>query len=275
MLASLLLFTIVIPLALGIAAAVLSRTLEGSRLASVVLFAAAGAAVLWLIEGFPAVPPTAAKHKLLILAAAVVPLAALVQLFLSSARSRAGALLVFTLIALFWLGGSRLTDSALLARFVAVALFLAFVALAFARFERTEGNTFAGASALTATQIGLALTALLSAHIGGGLLGGALAAVTGGWALFAYGAVVRGKSEGVALPDMALWAGLALTSLVLIQSGLFAPTTSLVAVVLLALPLLAVTVWPRPLSANHLIAPVLSGAFAALAAAAPVVVAAF
>lgn len=274
MLASLILYTVVIPLAAGLGAALLSRTAAAGRVAPVALFAVAGATVLWLIEGVPAVPPTAAKHKLLILAAAVGPLAVLAELFLASARSRAWALFVFTGFALFWLGGSRLTDPALLPRFSAVALFLALAALAFARFERTEGNAFAGVSTLLVTEIGLALTALLSAHIGGGQLGGALAAVTGGWALVAYGAIVLGKSEAVALPDMALWAGLALTSLVLIQSGLFAPSTSLVAVVLLALPLLAATVWPRPLSTNPLVAPVLSGAFAALAATAAVVVAA-
>lgn len=274
MVATLILYTVVVPLGFGLIAALIAR--PQTRLWHWLpgLLALAGAAVLWLIDGPPALPPVAAKHKLLLLAAAVVPLAAFGQSVFATTRAKALAFLAFGLIALLLLGSSRITDLSLLPRFLAVALYLGLTALGLNRLDQTRNEAFTGASALLATNIALALCALLSAHIGGGQLGGALAAVTGGWLLARYAGFALGRADAVPLPDMALWGGFALTSLVLIQTGLFAPSTSVVSVVLLALPLLGATIWPGPLTRNRLAAPILSGVAAILAASPSVIAAA-
>ena len=273
MLANLLLFTVALPLCAGSLAAVLARALGGKDIVTATLFALAGVASVWLIEGIPVVPPTSAKHKLLILAAVLVPLTAFGQTKLALPRARAAALLGFTLLALVWIGWSRLSDPVLLPRVLAVVLFLGLGAFALLRFDRGPNHGFAGGAALLATNVGLAMMALFSAHIGGAQLGGALAAVTGGALFVGYLTLLLGRKETAVLPNLALWSGFGLTSLVLIQSALFAPGVSLASVALLPLPLLLAAQFRPRLSTNQLAAPIMTGA-AAILAASPAILAA-
>lgn len=91
MFAELVLFSIVIPFCEGLAAALLARALGGKFIVAATLFALAGAGSVWMIEGTPVVPPVAAKHKLLILAAVLVPLTAIAHAKLASPRALGGS----------------------------------------------------------------------------------------------------------------------------------------------------------------------------------------
>lgn len=269
MLLSLLLYTVIIPLLLGIAVALIGPAPGAKPGISALLLALGGAVALWLLDGIPALPPASAKHKVLLLAALLVPLAPALLSWLHGATARALAFLAFGLAALAWIGGARVTDPALLPRIGVVLAFLLLVALGLSRVGRTRQSPFAAPSALLATQLATAILALLAAFIGGGQLAGALAALTGGMLLIAYLALVRG-ADRPALPESALWTGFALTVPVLIQSSLFAPSITPFAVVLAALPLPLATFAPGPFSRNRLLAPILSGALAILPALAAI-----
>lgn len=278
MIATLIVSTVLVPLLMGLALGFLDRLSgERRRLVAGLLFLAAVVAVI-LIEGMPVFPPVAGRQKLPFALAGL----ALLFLVLGFVRLRAGrlssALLVFVASAVpaGWIG-YRLLAAAPAKAGAALAILLFFAAMAFLFQRPAEGSRPGGSSPLIGLLFVLIATAIVSVtggYIGMAQLSGALAAVTGGWLLVAYGAFLRGDDSALSPAALPLQAWLVLAGLFMVLTLLFAPSASLVALFLTALPLV-VALWLErsagfPAGLPRAFRPLLSGLLAGLPALAAI-----
>ncbi len=245
--------TAALPLLLGIALALLARFALASP--SLVLTLLWSALLLFSYGdtlGPPVIPPVAASQKLIYLAFAGIVLG------LTAGRMRGGRSMAVPgaaalLAAFLWLGWRRLAGGAFDAQMAATLVVCLLVvvggfmllALPVSPSPSAE-EPFLAPAAVLAVSLAGAIVSVLGASIVTAQLLGSIAALTGGWCLVQYFAVLRGgvaNAWGRSLEFLALYA----VSTVLMQVALLAPKAHPVALVLSALPPLVAALMPGPL----------------------------
>jgi hypothetical protein len=228
--------------------------------------------VCWLHEGFPPLPPVAAKQKLFYLIIALALLARLAPRLEGRRFALASGGLLSA--AFVWLGFNKfLAGAATSSTFIpVVALALWLIAGAsFLRLDVSKHAGFAAPVAVLVTAAAGAGLALAGAFIGLAQLLGATAALIGGYLAPRYLLVILGHTPAATAmtPDM-LWFLLAVVVVMLMLTSLLAPNVSLLAMALLALTPGATAVAPSFHSVAEPIRPLLSGVIAAIPAAAAI-----
>ena len=244
MLQQLLLTTVLLPLAMGILIALAAQA-AGARapivIALLIPLAACVAAVS--IEGWPAFPPVAAKQKLpVILLVGSVALALAAAMLQDRLTKRIAAPLLVLALALpiWWLGRNVLAANmtkAVVVAIVAVITVLILTVIASRASDRKAAAPAAVPAALLWVAIASALGAVFGGYIGMAQMGGALAALTGGWLLVGYIRYLRGDDRAfvtAGIVDIAFgWTII----LGLIMTVLLAPAAAPAALVIAVLPL--------------------------------------
>ena len=222
----------------------------------------------------PPFPPIAAKQKLFYLVIALALLAALTPHLKARTFELASAALLAA--AFVWLGVNKFIGGAGASTFlpvIAVALLL-IAGASFLRQDTGKHAGFAAPACVLAMAIGGAGLALAGAFIGLAQLLGATAALIGGYLAPRYLLVVSGRSSPAnAMAAGPSWFVLAAVAAMLLLTSLFAPNVSLLAMALLALTPVATAVAPPLHSIAEPIRPLLSGVFAAIPAAAAILLA--
>lgn len=245
--------TAALPLLLGIVLALLARfALASPSLVLALLWSALLLFFYWDTLGPPVIPPVAASQKLIYLALAGIVLGLLAGRMRGD-RSVAGLGAAALLAAFLWLGWRRLAGGAFdtqMAAALLVGLLLVaggFILLALpASSSPSAEEPFLAPAAVLAMSLAGAIVSVLGASIVTAQLLGALAALTGGWCLVQYLAVLRGgvaNAWGRSVEFLALYAA----STVLMQVALLAPKAHPVALLLSALPPLVAALVPGPL----------------------------
>ena len=283
MIGNLLVWTVLVPLVLGLVLGLFSRFAGSHRaLAGGLLFLVAVLLVI-LVEGAPVFPPVAGKQKLPFALAGL----AVAFLIAGTIRRRINAFsasilaLVVTGAPALWVGYRLLAANPAKAGLVAAILaFFAVMAALFFRGPDTARS--AGPSPLIGLLFVFIATAVVSVtggYIGLAQVSGALAAVTGGWLLVSYVALMRGDEAALDPGPEPRLAFLVLSGLVMVLTTLFAPSANPVALGLAALPL-AVIAWLGRGEGSFValapaLRPVLSGVLSALPALAAILVSVF
>ncbi|MBB4066552.1 hypothetical protein [Gellertiella hungarica] len=276
MIADLILWTVLVPLALGLALGLFSRHAgERRALGGGLLFVLALLAVV-AIEGMPVFPPVAGKQKLPFVLAGL----AVLFFLLGHVRRPAGRLpaaatvLLAAAVPAVWIG-YRILSAAPVKAFLVFGL-LFFFALAAALLSPSPRSRAQGQAPLAALLFALIATAVVS--VTGGYIGmaqvcGAAAAATGGWLLLSYVAYLGGDDAAMHPGPQPLLAWLVLTALLMAVTALLAPSANPVALVLAALPL-ALAAWleRRGPDLPRALQPVAAGAICAVPALAAILV---
>lgn len=190
--------TAIVPFAVAFALALIVRAaggrVLGHRLAAIAIGAGFFVAY-YLIDGIPAFPPAATKHKVFYVAAAGLALG--VVLDLAGLTRAGGHLLAFLLPAgaLYWLRQNQIAAGASGALIATLAaLFLVSIVVYWRQAASARGSDEPASSSaalfppiqLLVAAIGLGGIALLGISLGFGSLGLALAAASGGYLLASY-----------------------------------------------------------------------------------------
>jgi hypothetical protein len=246
MLVQIILTVVLVPMLCGMAISALGA---GSSIRPVALTAfllpltAALASVM--IEGFPALPPVAAKQKLPVILSA----AGLVFAFLAVAvKDRAGRSVVAAVTVLslaapaWWLGRNVLAANQTKAITLAVVLVIIAVELYLVSIRKSRTEQPASLSlpaAVLASVIATAITALSGGYIGMGQMSGAVAAVVGGWILVRFVAFLRGNDSAFRTSGMSAFAFVWTGAAMIMMTVLFAPAASTSALAFSVLPVAA------------------------------------
>jgi hypothetical protein len=233
--------TAALPLLLGIVLALLARFVPPA--ASLVLTLLWAALLLFFYRntlGPPVMPPVAASQKLIYLAFAGIAVGLLPERIL---RQPKGVVAILALAAAFlWLGWRRLAagslDLQMIAALAVAALTLTGAAMLTARRSSPSSSAeepFLAPAAVLALSISGAIVSVLGASIVTGQLLGSIAALTGGWCLVQYVAVLRGGAAApwsTGVDFLMLYAA----ATILMQVALLAPKANPVALILSSLP---------------------------------------
>ncbi|QPC91727.1 hypothetical protein [Mesorhizobium sp. INR15] len=275
--------TAALPLLLGIAFALLVRL--GAAKAPVLAVLIAGAAVLflyWDTVGAPAFPPIAASQKLVYLAAAGIIAGLLAERRLDGPW--AGVFATIAIVAAFaWLGWRRIAagpvDLPMAAALITGLLTVAGAGVLMAMRPEPSASAeqpFLAPAAVLSLSLAGAIISVLGASIVVGQLLGSLAALTGGWCLFEYLAVLRGRPAigwGKGVEFLFLFAA----ATALIQVALLAPKADPAALMLSPLPLFIAALSPGRLEGvlpgAALLRPLLAGLLIAVPAILAVLIA--
>lgn len=250
MLTQILLTTVLIPLFLGLVISLLGKGDTPRALVLTALLVPVAAAVASVsIEGFPPLPPVAAKQKLpVILFAGGIVIAALAVVLRQSLNRWTVAIAGVISLALpaWWLGRNVLAANATKAATLAVVLVIALTALIAISGSRSRKPPSAALpAALLATAIGTALAAVMGGYIGMAQMNGALAAFFGGWLLVRYIAYLRGDDAAFELKGMASFSFIWTAVMGVTMTVLLSPSATPAALVLAVLPsvVFAALVW--------------------------------
>ncbi|SFU21963.1 hypothetical protein SAMN05518861_13044 [Mesorhizobium sp. YR577] len=283
MLTHILLTTIVLPLILGILIAVAGKENSTRSIALTALLIPIAAAIASVsIEGFPTLPPIAAKQKLpvLLLSGGIVFM--LLALGLKQPLERGVSILISVIslaVPVWWLGRNIIIANSTKATTLGVVLMLAAIAQSLVSSGRSQRLPSAALPAsLMATAIATALSAILGGYIGMAQMSGALAALFGGWLLVGYIAYLRGKDNAFALQGMAAFAFVWTAAIAVAMTVLFTPSAVPATLVLSVLPIAVSTVlsWRQITFAHQprFLRPLTSGVLVAVPAAVAVLIAA-
>lgn len=248
MLSNLLLSGVAVPVLTGIVAGGVVVRYRLAPLAA--LLAGAGALfIYWLLEGFPAMPPTAVKQKLAFVFAAAGALGLVVSIFRGAdARVVLGLTLIIAGACAWWFGASVFARVETWSEWLPPAGYCVLLALSSGWFLKRQASTGDGArdggvmalATVLAFAIGSAVVALAGGFIGMGQVFGALAAFAGGLLLVAYVVSIRpNNTDPISVFDAAVPAlawSMAATGIVV---TLFATSLNLFAQSLLPLIFLA------------------------------------
>lgn len=226
-------------------------------------------AIYVLLEGWPAVPPVSAKHKLGLL----LPLSALA--ILAAVRFRLPLLPIVAgilTIAFVWLGWNKLFTAAAWPQSLILVLLIIAAILTGRRLETHRDDAFLWPAALLCLAAGGAILSLLGAFVGFAQALGALAAWLGGFLLIRYAAFLT-RGPDAPLPLVLLLIMLVSVVMLILMIGLFAPDISFIALIILSGCLAVPYVVPRFDGVPPWARPFLSGLMAALPAALSVLIA--
>lgn len=241
MLTQILLTTVLLPIVLGIAISLLGtvRPTVGTLLTAL-LIPLAAAVISVSIEGFPPLPPVAAKQKLpVLLLCGGVAFAVFAIAFRQFVNRMVLAIASVVALAVpsWWLGRNVLAANATKAATLAIVLAIVAVTLATLLGSRKPKSPPAALPAsLLAAAIGTALTAIMGGYIGMAQMNGALAALFGGWLIVRYVAYLRGDDKAFELQGAAAFSFIWTAAMGLTMTVLLAPSASPVAIVLTVLP---------------------------------------
>lgn len=282
MLQTMILSIVVVPLVLGVVAALAANAAGGNRSAAIAFLIPLFATVALIgLEGWPAFPPVRAAHKLPYILALGAVAFVLVATFVRKANAWLAALAAAVAVALpaWWLGRTILANNPQKATVVAI-LFVVAVAGVFWRAAREPAGPETESvlpQAFFATSVAGALVAILGGYMGMAMFNGALAALSGGFVLVAYIRHLRGDATAFALPGAAAPAFAWTVFMGVLMTAISAPKASaaaLVATVLtLALTPLAGWYGPRLAGAPHALRPLAAGLAAAVPALAGIAIA--
>lgn len=281
MIADLILWTILVPLLMGLGMGLFGR-LGGERrvLVAGLLFLAALLAVV-AIEGAPVFPPVAGRQKLpFVLAGFALFFLVLAVLRRPSGRVASAALVAAAIaVPSVWIG-LRLLAAAPAKALAVVLVILFFAGVTLLLVSSAPRERAPGSSPLIGLLFVLIATAVVSVtggYIGMAQVSGALAAVTGGWLLVGYVAFLRGDDAALDPGALPVLAWLVLSALFLVVTLLFAPSAHSGALVLAALPMAVAAWWDRragvPAALPRAFRPVLAGLLAAIPALAAILLA--
>ena len=226
-------------------------------------------AIYTLLEGFPALPPMAAKQKLSWLFAGIG-----VALAMASNFPIKSWLLTIILLAfgLAWLGANKLMGVAAWPQ--ALLMFAPIIATAFgtSSLETRASEVLLWPSALLAFAIGGSLLSLLGVFVGFAEPMGAFAAWLGGYMLLQFLAILLGRGT-VALSPVALQSVVLCFVSISFMVALFAPDISLLAYAILSLSLLVPNFAPKLSEVSSITKPFIFGFLAAVPAVAAILIA--
>lgn len=235
--------TAALPLLLGIVLSLLVRFVPTKTPAITTLVC--GAAVLflyWDTVGVPAFPPIAASQKLAYLAAAGIIVGLSPGRMLNGARAGVFAAAAIV-VAFLWLGWRRIAagpvDLQLMVALATGLLTAAGAAVLMKARPETPSSVerpFLVPAAVLSLSLAGAIISVLGASIVVGQLLGSLAALIGGWCLFEYLAVLRGRTAS-GWSKGAEFLFLFAAGTAMIQVALLAPKADPVALMLSPLPL--------------------------------------
>lgn len=244
MLQQIILTTIVLPFVMGLVIAATGRLgLSRGMVLTALLVPLAAAVAHATIEGFPALPPVAAKHKFpVILVIGGIAFAVLAALLPRLQSKALGAVLaVVSLVpSIWWLGRNVLASNSGKAAVVAILFVIAVSALTLASTanrERRTASSVAFPASLLWVSIASALAAVCGGYIGMAQMNGALAALAGGWLLVAYVRYIRGNDDAFALEGVGALAFGWTAIIALIMTALLAPAAAPAALILAILPI--------------------------------------
>ncbi len=261
---SLVLYTVIIPIGLGLVLAYASRFFSSNTVLSVIVVAVMTLVIYVLLEGVPKIPPVSSKHKIAVLLfVAPVLIVALSGLKIPLSLT-VGVILV---AGLAWLGQNRLADAAAWPRFLALLVPLAAVIWSGQSDKPDQRDALLWPVTLLVFALGASILSLLGAYIGLAQLLGALAAWLGGYVLYHYCALLfRGSADSPFFAGATLWAAVSAILSVHFASGLFAPSANSLALACLGLVFLAPKFYQFFQGLPQIIRPIAIG----LAATAPV-----
>lgn len=283
MLSNLIVTIVVVPLVLGVVAAVVANLSTTGRQPLIALLIPLFAAIILIsLDGLPAFPPVRAIHKLPYILAMAGILFALLALWKKPAPAIAAVLAAVVAVALpaWWMGRNVLANNSQKAIVVAALLAVAVIGtlIAARRKRPVSGEAHVWPQAIFATSLAGALVAILGGYMGMAMFNGGLAALAGGYLLVAYTGWWRGKTGAFALEGVALaaFAWVAFTGILV--TALLAPVASTAALVLTAstLALAPFSNFYSPCAERvpHALRPVALGLIAAIPAIAGILIAA-
>lgn len=283
MLQTMILSIVVIPLVLGIVAA-LAANAAGSRKGAAIalLIPLFAAAALIGLDGWPAFPPVRSTHKFpyaLAIGGVLFAIAALLHNRRSAALTALAALVSIAL-PLWWMGRTILANNLQKATVLAIITVLAVAGAAWqaARQPSVAPETHVLPQAFFATSIAAALVAIFGGYMGMAMFNGALAALSGGFLIITYIRHLRGEEAAFALPGGGALAFAWVALMGVAVTALSAPKASAAALVATTLTLvltpLASLYGPRFASLPRAARPLANGLAAALPALAGIAIAA-
>lgn len=278
MLQTFILSIVVVPLALGVVAALAAHA-AGARKAAVLAFLVPlfAAVVLIGIDGWPAFPPVRSAHKLpyvLALGAVGFGIAALAVRKANAALAGIAAAVAIAL-PVWWLGGTILSNNALKATTVAILFVVAVAGVLWHGASKREAPVLP--QALFATAVAAALVAIFGGYMGMAMFNGGLAALAGGFVLVAYIRHLRGDDAAFSLGGIGALAFAWVVFTGLLVTAISAPKASAAALVATALTLaltpLAGRYVPRLAGLPRAVRPLAAGLVAAVPALAGILIA--
>lgn len=268
--------TVLPPLLAGLLLGLLAWVTAGNRVAMAIGWALGVVFVYWLLEGVPPLPPAAAKQKLGYLIALGGLAGVVWSLFPGNRPFTALASLVLAVVAVLWLGWSKVIGGGnmgvvLLA--AALAILLAAGMIGWIRSQDRAGaaeEPFLAPAVQLTTAIAGSIVAASGLFLGMGQMLGALSAMLGGALAISYAALlIRGRGLDLLPPGAALAVGNAVLCGVAL-TALLAPSPSLNGLIVLALgPVLAFLLRGRIaalLPQTQFLRPILAGAIIAIPA---------
>ncbi|TCQ97334.1 hypothetical protein [Neorhizobium sp. JUb45] len=283
MLTQILLTTVIVPLLIGAAIALIGRGNKAGNIALAALLVPVAAAIASVsIEGMPALPPIAAKHKLpVLLVIGGITFGGVSLVLKRSLHQRwiAGLIGVISLaLPAWWLGRNVLAANSMKATTLAIVLLIVGIQLFFISDGRSrKASSAALPAAPLATAIATALTAILGGYIGMAQLNGALAALFGGWMLVRYISYLRGNEDAFMLDGLAAISFIWTAAMGVTMTTLFSPSAAPVALVLAVAPIVVFAVLSKcDFSFAHqprFLRPLIFGLLTALPAIAAILVA--
>jgi len=268
--------TVLPPLAAGLLLGLLAWVTSGNRVTMAIGWSLGVLFVYWLLEGVPPLPPIAAKQKL----GYVFALGGFEALVCAAMPWNRVALLILALLAVVWLGWSKLGDLAnaeLIMLAVLVALWLPSTTLIWQRAMQSDSaepqseRPFILPAALLTIAIGGSIISASGLFLGMAQMLGAIAAMLGGALLVSYAALLVRARGLYLLPDGADVAVSAAILAGLVMTTLLAPSASQAALVVLSLGAILVAVvaaqrLPSALPDIPVLRPILAGAIIAIPA---------
>lgn len=240
---------VLLPFALGVAGAVVRHLTAHRATALAAALVVASALVLFVVlEGIPGFPPARALHRFPYVFALVGALVTAVSLRRTAPPAWAAgvATALASGLAVWWIGSTILSNNAVKAVAVGLAILIASLAAAYAvarpRAAPVRATTDGALQTALAVSLAAAYLSIDGGYIGMTLFNGALAAFTGGHLLVAYVRFLRGDDAAFAPPAPIalahLWAALSGLLAVLV----LAPAPSVAAAVLASLSFAALAV---------------------------------
>ncbi|KAJ55169.1 hypothetical protein ACMU_15550 [Actibacterium mucosum KCTC 23349] len=264
MLNTLLIYTAILPLVLGVFVAISARAPQ--PLIQVVVAGVALLIVYYGLEGLPPFPPVASKHKLFYGLLAIGAVSLIPRVGVAAAIAVAAATVI-------WIGQRRLSGGAIPPGFVALVLPLA--ATWFAARPTATDTGFIWPVPILVWAIAGSIISVDGGYIGSGQVLGALAALTGGALLATYGGLLAKLANRPGLSETATALFIAAGVAMLAGTAFFAPKLSVPAIFLQHLVLVVPFFAPRIPVTHPLLRPVAIGVVSAIAAAPAVLVALF
>ncbi len=242
---TLILNTVLIPLALGLILAALFRfgKLQGGLLALASM--AAVLAIYMVLEGIPPLPPVSSKHKIWYI---IMGLGVVNVLFGFKHKTPHPILTALLLLASFvWIAYRKISSD-----IMQPELFLGLIPIAIATVvanapKRQQQDAFLWPVTLLTAAVAGSLVSVLGSYIGLGQVLGAIAALLGGFLAVVYLAehiLKRPVSEGLVLSSMT-WMVTSAMAVILLSIAVFAAKLSALAFALVCLVFLTPFVAPR------------------------------